>query len=189
MVIFLTERVLTSRVFTATFLLVRCGDTLHRRENAMFPVDSQTQKLLARERAELLAAGAGPAVAPRRVAAWRSRRRSGPAARTRSRSPLGAHLTRRGGSATVSSPACWPTASGPRPASFLTGRLVLRTETEAGLAQLRFVLGADDDHTRVPRALSRRRAARGPDPPPERPPPASARRRSRTRSCARSSAN
>ena len=27
------------------------------------------------------------------------------------------------------------------------GRLVLRTETEAGLAQLRFVLGADDDHT------------------------------------------
>jgi len=27
------------------------------------------------------------------------------------------------------------------------GRLVLRTNTEAGLAQLRFVLGADDDHT------------------------------------------
>jgi len=27
------------------------------------------------------------------------------------------------------------------------GRLVLRTETEAGLEQLRFVLGADDDHT------------------------------------------
>jgi 3-methyladenine DNA glycosylase/8-oxoguanine DNA glycosylase len=27
------------------------------------------------------------------------------------------------------------------------GRLVLRTETEAGLTQLRFVLGADDDHT------------------------------------------
>ena len=27
------------------------------------------------------------------------------------------------------------------------GRLILRTESEAGLAQLRFVLGADDDHT------------------------------------------
>ena len=27
------------------------------------------------------------------------------------------------------------------------GRLFLRTETEAGLEQLRFVLGADDDHT------------------------------------------
>ena len=51
------------------------------------------------------------------------------------------------------------------------GALVLRTETEAGLDQLRFVLGVDDDHTRVPRALPRRRAARRADPAPPRPAP------------------
>ena len=51
------------------------------------------------------------------------------------------------------------------------GALVLHAETEAGIDQLRFVLGADDDHSAVPRALPRRRAARRPDPPPARPAP------------------
>ena len=169
MVIFLTERVLTSRVFTATFLLVRRGDTLHRRGTLMFPVDSQTQKLLAREHAELLRQAKARPSAPRRVAAWRSRRRSGRAARTRSRSPLGARsdTTRRFGNGVLT---C-VLADGERASArqLPDGRLVLRTETEAGLAPASLRARRGRRSHAVPRAFPRRRAARRPDPPPEGP--------------------
>ena len=136
----------------------------------MYPVDVKTQNLITEEHAAAPAKD-GPAVAPRRVAAWRSRRRSGLAAPTRSRSPRGAHLTRRGASATVSSPVRSPAASAPRPASFPTAALAPphRDRGRARAAPLRARRGRRP-HA-VPRALPRRRAARGPDPPPEGPAP------------------